>query len=150
MRKLMLATAAAGTLGQRRYRRHLLIVTTGIVVVAGMQRLMQVTHEVQQELQCDEALGSVRGRILQLGRELIDLIHHAIVGDAGKCRSPVQGRLVVARLHQVRGTRDLEIHEVPEVGLVVVGRAVLPIVVGPGGLHVDVLVGGQPGGIRRQ
>jgi hypothetical protein len=57
--------------------RNKLLISAGIVIVGCVERLMQVTDEVQQELQRQELLGTTRGRIAELGRELIDLVDHA-------------------------------------------------------------------------
>jgi hypothetical protein len=69
-----------------------LLVPAGIVVVRGVERLVQVADEVQLELQCQELLGSTGGPIAELGRELINLVDHAGVRrtfrsrDAGRKR----------------------------------------------------------------
>jgi hypothetical protein len=50
-----------------------------------MRRLIQVADEVQKELERQELLGGTCGRIAELGRELIDLVH-----DASSWWSPSQ------------------------------------------------------------
>ena len=47
------------------------------MVIGGVERLVQVADEVQQELERQEPLGRTRGRVAELGRELIDLVDHA-------------------------------------------------------------------------
>jgi hypothetical protein len=48
--------------------RNKLLVPAGVVVIGGVERLMQVADEVQQELERQEPLGRSRGRVAELGR----------------------------------------------------------------------------------
>ena len=54
-----------------------LLVRAGAVIVGHVEGLMQVGHEVQKELERQELLGGISGRVAELGRELIDLVHDA-------------------------------------------------------------------------
>ena len=53
-----------------------------IVIVARVQRLVQVADQVQQELKRDAAAPLAGRGILELGVELLDLVDHAVVGRA--------------------------------------------------------------------
>jgi hypothetical protein len=53
------------------------LVAPSVVIVGSVERLMQVADEVQKELERQELLGGAGGRIAELGRELVDLVHDA-------------------------------------------------------------------------
>lgn len=74
----------------RSFARDELPVRAGIVVVCGVEWLVQVADEVQKELQRHEVFGSTGGRIVELGRKLIYLVYHA--GLWWTFRSPDPGR----------------------------------------------------------
>ena len=60
-------------------RLGFLVVATLVVIVAGMQRLVSIAHEMQQELQRQAALVGIGTRVLQFRAEGVDPIDHARV-----------------------------------------------------------------------
>ena len=57
--------------------RDKFLVPASVVIVGCVERLMQITDKVQKELERQELLGGAGGRIAELDRELIDLVHDA-------------------------------------------------------------------------
>jgi hypothetical protein len=51
------------------------LVPASVVIVGCVERLMHVADKVQKELEGQELLEGIGGRIAELGRELIDLVH---------------------------------------------------------------------------
>jgi hypothetical protein len=90
-----------------------LLVPAGIVVVGGVQRLMQVANKVEKELQSQEPLGIAGGGIAELGRELIDLVDHAGLRRAFRSRDARRKRrMAKTRCGKIR-LRQFDVHEVP-------------------------------------
>jgi hypothetical protein len=74
------------------------LVPAGVVVIGGVERLMQVADEVQKELEREKLLGGTCGRIAELGGELIDLVHDADSWRPfGGWNSRREGRMAEAR-----------------------------------------------------
>ena len=90
-----------------------LLVSAGIVVVGCVEGLVQVANEVQQELQRHEVLGRDGGRIAELGRELIDLVNHAGLRRAFRCRNPWRERRMAETSRDKIRLRQFDIHKVP-------------------------------------
>ena len=122
-----------------------LLVSAGIVVVGCVEGLVQVANEVQQELQRHEVLGRDGGRIAELGRELIDLVNHAGLRRAFRCRNPWRERRMAETSRDKIRLRQFDIHKVPppcrfvpDLGPVAIA---VPILVGPCRLAGDVVCG---------
>jgi len=52
-------------------------ISTGIVIVGGMKRLMEVADQMQDDFQCDESFFGIGAGVGEFGGELTDLIDHA-------------------------------------------------------------------------
>src|SRR5262249_57943655 len=55
-------------------RGDLLVVAASIMIIGGVQRLVQVTDEMKQELKCHDLLFEIGGGICQFLGELLDLV----------------------------------------------------------------------------
>src|SRR5689334_10172858 len=55
------------------------VIATRVMIIGGMQRLVYVAHKMQQKLQRHDPFCRMRGRVGELGRELVDLVNDAIV-----------------------------------------------------------------------
>jgi hypothetical protein len=83
------------------------------VIVARVQRLVQIAHQVQQELERHEPLFFRGLEILELRVELVDFVDDAVLGRSGRGRYSRGERLpAVAGAGRVHAL-DLEIDEVP-------------------------------------
>jgi hypothetical protein len=83
------------------------------MIVAGMQRLVDVTDEVQQKLQRESSLRITGRRALEFCCEFIELVDDAVIGGPqgresffGQVRPPMTSGL------QIR-TVEFQIHEMP-------------------------------------
>jgi hypothetical protein len=63
-------------------RHEKLLVAAGIVIVGRVEWLMQITNQMEKELERQQLLARTDGRAAELGRELIDLVNYT-----GSCRS---------------------------------------------------------------
>ncbi len=78
-----------------------------------MQRLMQVSHEVQEEFEANSLLLGVSLCVCKLCGELLDLVHHAVRSRAIRGnRTCWQCGVIEAGLLKV-GSRDFDISEMP-------------------------------------
>ncbi len=94
-----------------------------VVRIAGMQGLVHIAHQVQQELQRQPLLLLRRARIPQLGGEFADLVHDTVAGRTARSRrARGHRRLPEARRDQVRRV-ELEVDVMPVARPVVVHRA---------------------------
>jgi len=83
------------------------------LIVGCVERLMQVADQVQKELERQKLLGRAGGRIVELGRELNDLVHYA--GSRrpfGSWDPEGQRRVAETGRGRIR-FREFNIHEVP-------------------------------------
>jgi len=71
---------------QRQLRRlHFLIVAAFVMVVARVQRLVNVPHQMKHELECDQPFRRIRRRILQLRDECLEPIDDARLRRPFRC-----------------------------------------------------------------
>jgi hypothetical protein len=78
-----------------------------------MQRLMHVTHKMQQEKQRDALLIMRNAGIFQLSGEFSDLVDDAILRRTGRrIRGDTDGRVTEASLIRIRPV-EFEVDEVP-------------------------------------
>src|SRR5262252_6011905 len=94
------------------------LIAASVVVVGGMQRLVQVSDEVEQELERHKALLRVGARFGKLSGELLDLIEDACWRTV-RCKGVRRQRWAAGASTVDVGIVDLNIDEVPISGLTV-------------------------------
>jgi hypothetical protein len=99
------------------------------VVVSGVQRLVKITNEMEYELEGEQPLLKVGFRVLQLGKELIDLVYNARLRRAVRRQRPRCQRYSSKASRFDVGVIDFEIDEVPVLRLFVVVPAIVAVTI---------------------
>ncbi len=130
--------------------RHPHCVAALVMVIGGMQRLMQVAEQMQQELQREQSFVRVGSRRGEFPFELLELVEDAILRGARRGRS-CRRRLRRTGDRRVGGI-DLEVHVVPGAGaaiMALIGAAIgVAELVRPGGLGGDGVIDGERAVVR--
>src|SRR5215470_2887034 len=92
------------------------LIATTVVVVGGMQRLVQVSDEVEQELERHKTLLRVGARLGKFSGELLDLVEDACWRTV-RCNGVRRQRWSAGTSTADIGIVDLDIDEVPIRGL---------------------------------
>src|SRR5580704_1784005 len=99
-----------------------------VVMIGGVQRLMEIADEMNQKLEREQALGGRRGGAFELDGKFVDFVHHAILRRSRARQLPCrQCRKSEAGILEIRMI-DLDVHKMP--GRRLAMRAA--ILVGPG------------------